>query len=232
MRLRALSLIGLASAVAGCADQSSEPAGPSAPAFSVTGPAQDLTNRWIVVFRDETARPDALTTALAAGAGAAVHFRYSAALKGFAATIPPAALEGLRRDPDVCFVEEGRGATPEPYEESDYYQVVDIRPDLSGEFVLPANRPRGDFIRGVVGANKELHQKASHFTSPLKAIRFLYLKDVDGDCLPAVGPEYRVQINNLRVQDHEKDIWTINRVRVFADGFRSSFRICYSASKE
>jgi hypothetical protein len=130
------------------------------------------------------------------------------------------------------FVEEGRGATPEPYEESDYYQVVDIRPDLSGEFVLPANRPRGDFIRGVVGANKELHQKASHFTSPPKAIRFLYLKDVDGDCLPAVGPEYRVQINNLRVQDHEKEIWTINRVQVFADGFRSSFRICYSASKD
>jgi hypothetical protein len=105
MRLRALSLIGLASAVAGCADQSSEPAGPSAPAFSVTGPAQDLTNRWIVVFRDETASPDALTTALAAGAGATVHFRYSAALKGFAATIPPAALEGLRRNPNVSFIE-------------------------------------------------------------------------------------------------------------------------------
>ena len=130
------------------------------------------------------------------------------------------------------FVEEGRSTTAEPYEESDYYQVVDIRPDLSGEFVLPANRPRDDFIRGVVGANKELHQKASHFSSPPKAIRFLYLKDVDGACLPAFGPEVRLQINNLRVQDHEKDIWTINRVQLLADGQRSSFRICYSASKD
>jgi hypothetical protein len=130
------------------------------------------------------------------------------------------------------FVEEGRGATAEPYEESDYYQVVDIRPDLSGEFVLPANRPRADFIRGIVGANKELHQKASHFSAVPKAIRFLYLKDVEGDCLPDVGPEYRLQINNLRLQEHEKDIWTINRIQVFADGFRSSFRICYSASKD
>lgn len=130
------------------------------------------------------------------------------------------------------FVEEGRAAIAEPYEESGYYQVVDIRPDFSGEFVLSANRPRADFIRGVVGANKELHQKASHFTSVPTAIRFLYLKDVDGACLPDFGPEVRLQINNLRVQEHEKDIWTINRVQVFADGFRSSFRICYSASKD
>jgi subtilisin family serine protease len=105
MRLRALSLIGLAAALAGCADQSAEPAGPSAPAFSVTGTAQDLTNRWIVVFRDETSNPDALTTALASAAGATVHFRYRAALKGFAATIPPAALDGLRRNPNVSFIE-------------------------------------------------------------------------------------------------------------------------------
>jgi subtilisin family serine protease len=105
MRLRALSLIGLAAAAAGCADQSSEPAGPSAPAFSVTGPSQDLTNRWIVVFRDGTSNPDALTTALANGAGATVHFRYGAALRGFAATIPPAAVEGVRRNPNVSFIE-------------------------------------------------------------------------------------------------------------------------------
>jgi hypothetical protein len=105
MRFRTLSLIGLAAAVAGCAERSDEPAGPSGPALSVAGSPQDLTNRWIVVFRNETADPDALTTALAGGAGATVHFRYRAALKGFAATIPPAAVEGLRRNPNVSFIE-------------------------------------------------------------------------------------------------------------------------------
>jgi subtilisin family serine protease len=34
-----------------------------------------------------------------------VHFRYGAALRGFAATIPPAAVEGVRRNPNVSFIE-------------------------------------------------------------------------------------------------------------------------------
>ena len=40
--------------------------------------------------------------------GGQVHFRYTAAIRGFAATIPAAALNGIRNNPNVEFVEEDK----------------------------------------------------------------------------------------------------------------------------
>ena len=60
---------------------------------------------WIVVFRDDVADPPGLARRLAAEAGADVRHVYSHALRGFAATIPPQAVEGIRRNPNVDFVE-------------------------------------------------------------------------------------------------------------------------------
>ncbi|MGH7561787.1 MAG: S8 family serine peptidase [Gemmatimonadales bacterium] len=113
MRTRSISLVALVLAAAGCADRAPDLAGPAAPERPLLSAAgdQDLTNRWIVVFRDDVANPDAVTTAIAQSAAATVHFRYGAALKGFAATIPQAAVEGIRRNPNVSLVEADGIAT-------------------------------------------------------------------------------------------------------------------------
>lgn len=129
----------------------------------------------------------------------------------------------------VYFVEEGRDAGRAPYDEEQYYRAVRVGGDFSGEFVLPAHKSRADVIRGIVGANKLVHQKASRFAVEPKKIRFLYLKDLDAVCLGACEEEFRLQISNLMVQKHDPDLWTINRVRVTAPSSTSEFRICYSA---
>ncbi len=73
-----------------------------APAFAAQQ-AGGLPDRYIVVFRPGTSNADRLTTEMSRGG--TVHYRYAAALKGFAATLPAAAIEGIRRNPNVEFVE-------------------------------------------------------------------------------------------------------------------------------
>jgi subtilisin family serine protease len=64
-----------------------------------------VADRYIVVFRAGIGDPDALTDALVRGSGGTVHFRYETALQGFAATLPAAAVEAIRRNPNVAYVE-------------------------------------------------------------------------------------------------------------------------------
>lgn len=64
-----------------------------------------------MVLDHGVADPAALTDALAAQAGAAVHFRYRAALRGLATSIPAAALDGRRRNPLVRSIEPDGIAT-------------------------------------------------------------------------------------------------------------------------
>ena len=65
--------------------------------------------RYIVKFKDEVAAPGARGRDIAAAHGAQVHFVFERAIKGFAATVPPAAvdafLRAMERDPDVDVVE-------------------------------------------------------------------------------------------------------------------------------
>ncbi|MCG8350782.1 MAG: S8 family peptidase [Chloroflexales bacterium] len=80
-----------------------------APAATVRGleNPEVIQDRYIVVLNDDAraqrARPQAL--AAAAAQGGVIHFEYSAALNGFAATLPPAALEVVRRNPHVDYIE-------------------------------------------------------------------------------------------------------------------------------
>lgn len=86
---------------AACADGTDLPTTPSAtPSFSAEGNA--LADRYIVVFKQGTGEADRLTTELARGGS--VHFRYRTALLGFAATLPAASLDGIRRNPNVEYV--------------------------------------------------------------------------------------------------------------------------------
>ncbi|RII27705.1 MAG: serine protease [Geobacter sp.] len=70
------------------------------------GEAKAIPGRYIIVFRpgreghDVTAAVDA-----AAHFGGKIHYTYSDALKGFAATLPEAALQGLRHNPNIEFIE-------------------------------------------------------------------------------------------------------------------------------
>ena len=130
------------------------------------------------------------------------------------------------------YIDAGRDCRWEPYDEESYYRVAHLEATVEGEFLFPGNRPRADFIRAVIGANKLLHQKTSRFGAPLTHIQFLYLKGLEGVCLRPTAVESRVRIVNLSAQDRGSEVWTINRVAVHGESFNSEFRICYRAAKE
>lgn len=86
---------------AACADGTDLPTTPvPTPSFAAQGDA--LADRYIVVFKQGTGGADRLTDELSRGGS--VHFRYRTALLGFAATLPAASLEGIRRNPNVDYV--------------------------------------------------------------------------------------------------------------------------------
>ena len=72
------------------------------------GPIRD---EYIVVFNDDVDDVPGLTQRLAAQHGAAVRFTYTAAIKGFAATVPAAAAEAIARNPNVAYVEQDQEMT-------------------------------------------------------------------------------------------------------------------------
>ena len=98
--------------VAACSGTSETPVQPrsdQAPLLAV-GQGQ-LPDRYIVVFRDDVANPRDLTDQLMRGSGGALHYRYTTALKGFAATLPAPAVEGIRHNPFVSYVETDGAVT-------------------------------------------------------------------------------------------------------------------------
>ena len=132
----------------------------------------------------------------------------------------------------VYYVDEGRETRREPYDEGSYYRVVHVGQTLGGEFVLPGAQPRTHFMRGVVGANKLLHERAQGSHGKLTQIQFLYLKELDSQCLLKSAEELHLDIANVSVQEHPAEVWTINRVAVRGTSFSSDFRICYRAARQ
>jgi subtilisin family serine protease len=90
--------------LAACADVPQPPTAPSATAPS-SAEADLVRDRYIVVFNDSVHRANELSSRLIARFGGKLHFQYEHALKGFAATLSPTAVEALRRDPSVAYVE-------------------------------------------------------------------------------------------------------------------------------
>lgn len=92
-----------------CGTWTDDVAGPSRSsvppqALAATGD-QGLTDRYIVMFRDDVQNPSAVTDQLIAQVGGTVHYRYAHAIRGFAATLPAAAVAGIRNNPMVSLVE-------------------------------------------------------------------------------------------------------------------------------
>lgn len=80
--------------------------GPMAPMLGADAP-NALAGRYIVVFKAD-AGADVVDAALADAVrapAAAMYYRYSAALNGFAAALPERAVEALRRNPHVDYIE-------------------------------------------------------------------------------------------------------------------------------
>jgi subtilisin family serine protease len=96
-------VVPLLAACANWADDVAGPALPNTPLQANMSEQGGLTDRYIVVFRDDA--PPGLANSLAAAAGATVHYTYEHALNGFAATIPAAALDGIARNPYVAYIE-------------------------------------------------------------------------------------------------------------------------------
>jgi subtilisin family serine protease len=60
---------------------------------------------WIIVFKEGTKDPPGLAKKLVADHGGTIRYTYQHALSGFAGNIPPQAIDGIRRNPNVDFVE-------------------------------------------------------------------------------------------------------------------------------
>jgi len=100
-----------AAGLAACSDVPSAPlrtpAGvPAAAASRPAGAGQTIPDRYIVVFRNDVRDVPAVARQLA-GAGK-LHYTYQHAIKGFAATLPAAAANALRNNPNVAYVEPDR----------------------------------------------------------------------------------------------------------------------------
>ena len=99
-----LLLVGAAPAAAANPAGPAERAGP-APVVG-TGAERAIKDRWIVVFEKGARANDVQAAETSARRGGAkVHFTYDAALRGFAATLPASAVQGLARNPKVAWIE-------------------------------------------------------------------------------------------------------------------------------
>jgi aqualysin 1 len=103
-------------AVAGCRDVPTAPATPDASVETVApllaaAPGNGIRDRYIVVLRNGTQNVPGLAKRLVATHGGLLHHTYQHALRGFAATLPAAAVDAVRRNPNVAYVEQDGIAT-------------------------------------------------------------------------------------------------------------------------
>ena len=89
--------------------------------FPTTIASQAIPNSYIVVFHPTTPDPAGLANQLVREKGGRVDFAFSAALRGFAGELPEQAVEALKHNPNVAYVEPdmtvqlfGGGTQPAP----------------------------------------------------------------------------------------------------------------------
>jgi subtilisin family serine protease len=100
----------VAFAVTACQDAS----GPSAKLASVTPkaalitPANPIPGSYIVVMKDAVADVDGEVDQIGQNYGTSATYRYRNAMKGFAGKLSPAAVEALRNDPRIAYIEQNQ----------------------------------------------------------------------------------------------------------------------------
>jgi subtilisin family serine protease len=87
----------------------------ASPAFAQSGgsaatypfaASRPIPDRYIVVFKLGVDNPGAAAASLMQGSGGQLHHTYTGAIRGFAASLPAAALAGIRNNPNVEYVEQ------------------------------------------------------------------------------------------------------------------------------
>lgn len=94
-----------------CSDQPTSPetgggSGELAPLYAAASPDKAVPGQYIVVFKEGTADAPGLARRLVTQAGGDLRHTYTRALRGFSARLAPQAVEALRRNPNVAFIEE------------------------------------------------------------------------------------------------------------------------------
>jgi len=108
--VRALPLAALTLGLAACStgSDSVSTTGPEltglAAAVSVNA-QPELQGRYIVQFNDDVRDPQGLAIAMVNGNGGTLHYTYTRAIRGFAATLPPQAIAALARNPVIKLIE-------------------------------------------------------------------------------------------------------------------------------
>lgn len=105
MTRRAASLVALVAMLTACSAEGPTTAPEAATPALANAVSDDVRDRYIVVFKEDVQDAPGLADQLVRAARGRKHFVYERALKGFAATIPEAALDGLRRNPNVAYIE-------------------------------------------------------------------------------------------------------------------------------
>lgn len=101
-RILALSLLAFTSVV--LAPMASAQVG-TAPATHPFAPSKPILGRYIVVFKASVGNPVTETDNAMRGLGGQVHHVYTNSIKGFAATLPDVALQAIRNNPNVDYIE-------------------------------------------------------------------------------------------------------------------------------
>jgi subtilisin family serine protease len=114
IRRHLLAAMAFSLGLAACSDVPSapdlSPSASSAVAQQARGGAP-IPDQYIVVFKNDVGDAPGLARQLAASHGGRLHHTYQHAIKGFAATLPEAAANALRHNPNVAYVEQDRIAT-------------------------------------------------------------------------------------------------------------------------
>jgi subtilisin family serine protease len=137
-------------ALAACSDDTpTAPAADPARAEAARAGAA-VPGRYIVVFKNDVSDVPGLARRLTAEHGGTLRHTYAFALKGFAAQLPAAAAEALRRNPNVAYVEPdqvGRAAQATQYSPTWGLDRVDQRS-------LP---PSGTYVYGRTGSGVRVY---------------------------------------------------------------------------